>query len=182
MKLYPTITEADQKKPKTGEGRELSAADAEAAEDKSAVKAAEAVGVMPEDEAALSFLQDYENAVKIASVRIGEKAFYYRKNLRHYYLPYSRIGRVFRRIYAVPVKMCCGYGDINLERMVFLGKDGKQLLEVELPSKGEAESAFEKLKARLPEVDFTVPKSLQKQRARELDELKKQRRASVIRH
>lgn len=101
--------------------------------------------------------QDYKLAHKIGSAALGNKCFFFKKKLKTFYVSYDDLKQAFRRIYAVPAKMCCANGDIELEHIVIITKSGIEN-EIPLPDKKAAEHLFAEMKEKAPSLDYSSPK------------------------
>lgn len=99
---------------------------------------------------------EYRSAREIGVVRLGEGYLYFRKSRKIYYIPYQDIRRCFRRVMAVPMKMCCGKGNFEIENLVICGDEG-ELAQVQLPGTRAAKILMEELKSRIPDASFTCP-------------------------
>lgn len=93
---------------------------------------------------------EYKSSREIGVVRLGEKHLYFRKLRKIYYIPYGDIEKCFRRVITVPMKLCCGKGDMGIEHLVICGRDG-ELAQIELPGTKAARILMEQLKDRIPD-------------------------------
>ena len=107
--------------------------------------------------------EEYKVAREIGKIRMGELRLYFRAGLKTYYIPYRCIHRLFRRVLAVPAKLCCGKGDFEIEHLVVCGADDKELAQIQLPGKKAAQILMEELKQRVPEAEFGRPAQLNAQ-------------------
>lgn len=101
--------------------------------------------------------QELNDSVILGKVRFGKSCILYKKMFQTLYIKYESIHRAFRRIKAVPLKMCCGRGELQLEYLVLCDKKG-ELAEFDLPDKKAAEAAIAELTARNPEIKIGVKK------------------------
>lgn len=101
-------------------------------------------------------LEEFSAAREIGVLRIGESALFFRVRLRQYYIPFSEIRRVFRRVYAVPANVCCGKGNLEIENLVIQGEE-RELAQIQLPGTRAAREAVKELKSKLPDADFSTP-------------------------
>lgn len=99
---------------------------------------------------------DYESARVIGGVRIGARRLYLRQGRRVGHIPYADIRRCYRRVLIVPMRMCCGKGDLELENLVIEG-DGGELATVRLPGVRAAKAVMEELGKKLPEAALRCP-------------------------
>ena len=100
---------------------------------------------------------EYKTAREIGKVKLGELRLFFRAGLKTYYIPYHSIHRMFRRVLAVPAKLCCGKGDFEIEHLVVCGADDRELAQIQLPGKKAAQILMEELKQRVPEAEFGRP-------------------------
>lgn len=101
--------------------------------------------------------EEYESARAIGGVRIGARRLYLRQGRRVGHIPYADIRRCYRRVLVVPMRMCCGKGDLELENLVVEG-DGGELATVRLPGGRAAKALMEELGKKLPEAALRCPK------------------------
>lgn len=100
---------------------------------------------------------EYGAARQIGAVRIARTVLFFRAGLRIYYIPYEAVRCCFRRVYQVPVKMCCGQGEIEYEHLVI--SDGeKEIADIPLPGTKAAQELIGLLKEKMPEADFRSPR------------------------
>lgn len=108
--------------------------------------------------------EEYQAARQIGAVRLGETVLFFRTGLRTYFIPYTEVKRCFRRVYQVPVKMCCGAGEIDYEHLII--SDGeKEIADIQLPGTKAAQELIRVLKERMPEADFRSPRECEKEKA-----------------
>lgn len=100
---------------------------------------------------------EYKAAREIGKLRLGELRLYFRAGLKTYYIPYHGIHRMFRRVLAVPAKLCCGKGDFEIEHLVICGEGDRELAQIQLPGTKAAKIVMEELKKRVPEAEFGCP-------------------------
>lgn len=87
---------------------------------------------------------DYEQSHEIGKVHLGNNILFVKKRLKVYYISYSEIYRAFRRVKAVPARICCGRGEIRLEYIV-LCDNKNELCEIDLPEERAAVAIIEEL-------------------------------------
>lgn len=97
---------------------------------------------------------EYKAAREIGKIRLGELRLYFKKGLSVYYIPYHDICRMFRRVVAVPAKLCCGKGDFEIENLVICGEGDVELAQIQLPGAKAARILMEELKRLVPEAEF----------------------------
>ncbi len=110
--------------------------------------------------------REYETARQIGTVRVGETLLFFRAGLKTYYIPYDAVRQCFRRVYQVPVKMCCGRGEIEYEHLVLCAQpEGEEaaappveIADIQLPGTKAAKELIRLLKEKMPEADFRSPR------------------------
>ena len=100
---------------------------------------------------------EYRSGRAIGVIRLGESVLFFRAKLKTYYVPYSGITRVFRRVQLVPARMCCGRGDLSIENLVICGRDEAEIAQIQLPGDRAGKAIIEELKVRIPDIPFTCP-------------------------
>ena len=100
---------------------------------------------------------EYKTAREIGKVKMGELRLFFKAGIKTYYIPYHSIHRLFRRVLAVPAKMCCGRGEFEIENLVICGEQDQELAQIQLPGKKAAQILMEELKQRVPEAEFGRP-------------------------
>lgn len=100
--------------------------------------------------------EEYEGARDIGGIRFGAERLYVRQGLRIGHIPYADIRRCYRRVQMVPMRMCCGRGDVAFENLVVEGSQG-ELAEVRLPDGRAAKAVMEELGKKLPEEHLGCP-------------------------
>ena len=98
---------------------------------------------------------DYKTARELGVLRIGEDGVFFRSGFTKYYAPYQALNHVFRRIVAVPAKLCCGNGNFELEYIVLADGD-TELAQIQMPGPKASEEALRLLHDKLPDADFTA--------------------------
>ena len=112
-------------------------------------------GASLEDSAQIK--REYETARQIGTVRVAETLLFFRAGLKTYYIPFDGVRQCFRRVYQVPVKMCCGRGEIEYEHLVI--SDGeREIADIPLPGTKAAQELIRLLKERMPGADFRSPR------------------------
>lgn len=97
---------------------------------------------------------EYKVTREIGNIKLGELRLFFKAGLKTYYIPYHDIHRLFRRVMAVPAKLCCGRGDFEIENLVICGEGDKELAQIQLPGRRAAQILMEELKQRVPEAEF----------------------------
>ena len=100
---------------------------------------------------------EYKAAREIGKIRMGELRLFFKSGLRTYYIPYHDVGRLFRRVQAVPAKLCCGKGDFEIENLVICDREGKELAQIQLPGTKAARILMKELEERVPEAEIGCP-------------------------
>ena len=94
---------------------------------------------------------EYRDAREIGKIRMGELHLFFKKGIKTYFIAYRDIHRLFRRIMAVPAKMCCGKGTFEIENLVICGEGDRELAQIQLPGKKAAQILMQELTERVPE-------------------------------
>ena len=100
---------------------------------------------------------EYRDAREIGKIKMGELHLFFKKGLKTYFIAYHDVHRLFRRIEAVPVRMCCGRGTLEIENLVVCGEGDKELAQVQLPGKKAAQILMKELTERVPEAQIGKP-------------------------
>ena len=100
---------------------------------------------------------EYRDARQIGNVRMGELHLFFKSGLKTWFIAYHDVRRLFRRVEAVPAKMCCGKGTFEIENLVVCGEGDKELAQVQLPGKKAAQLLMKELEQRVPEAQFGRP-------------------------
>ena len=104
-----------------------------------------------------SLEKEYKEAREFGVVRAGAGHLFFRAKLKHYYIPYTQIYRCFRRIMAVPAKMCCGRGEFEMENLVICGNGDVELAQIQLPGTKAAKEVIRELGVRAPHIKLKKP-------------------------
>lgn len=100
---------------------------------------------------------EYKTAREIGKIRMGELRLFVKNGLKTYYIPYHDIHRLFRRVFSVPAKLCCGKGDFEIENLVICGENDQELAQVQLPGTKAAKLLMKELEERVPEAEIGRP-------------------------
>lgn len=100
--------------------------------------------------------EEYKRARDIGGVRFGAERLYLRQGRRVGHILYADIRRCYRRVLLVPMRMCCGKGDFELENLVVEGPRG-ELATVRLPGGRAARAVMQELGKKLPEESLGCP-------------------------
>ena len=98
----------------------------------------------------------YKEGREIGKTRLGGQCLYFRDKLRVYYIPYSDITRVFRRVLLIPATMCCGKGDFEVENLVVCTAEGEKA-QIQLPGERAGKILLEELAKRAPHAEVGKP-------------------------
>ena len=100
--------------------------------------------------------EEYESARAIGGVRFGPERLYVRQGRKIGHILYTDIRRCYRRVQVVPIRMCCGKGNMDMENLVVEG-DGGELASVRLPDGRAAKAVMQELGKKLPETILGCP-------------------------
>ena len=98
---------------------------------------------------------DYETAESFGKTKVGRLGVYYRDGLKHMFLAYSHLERVFIRIHEVNLKTCCGGSTSAYFRLVFVS-GGKEIPGLPSEDREAIDSAFEAIRAAAPQLAFGI--------------------------
>ena len=104
-----------------------------------------------------SLEKEYKTGREIGIIRLGESCLFFRRHLKIFYIPYKDINRCFRRVMEVPMKMCCGKGEFQIEHLVICSED-KEIAQIQIPGTKAARVLMEELKGKIPAAKFSLPK------------------------
>ena len=99
---------------------------------------------------------EYRTGKSCGVIRLGEQHLFFKKLLSVYYIPYGDITRYFRRVEAVPAKIGCCSGEMQVENVVICGGD-RELAQIQLPGKKAALFLMEELARLAPEASVGCP-------------------------
>ena len=102
--------------------------------------------------------REFKAGREIGIIKLGERCLFFRKYLKIYYIPYQDITRAFRRVMEVPMKMCCGKGEFQMEYLVICAGE-QEIAQIQLPGTKAARLVMDELKSKLPDAQFSSPKS-----------------------
>lgn len=100
---------------------------------------------------------EYRDAREIGKIKMGELHLFFKRGLKTYFIAYHDVRRLFRRIEAVPLQMCCGRGTLEIENLVVCGENDQELAQIQLPGKKAAQILMKELQERVPEAQFGCP-------------------------
>lgn len=98
----------------------------------------------------------FEEGHQIGAVCVGKEHLFARKGLKTYYIAYRDADRIYKRVRMVTANVCCEGGEFRFDYLV-IEKDGKELLEVQLPDEKAGRILFGELKEAEPECELTAP-------------------------
>ena len=117
--------------------------------------------VLPDADAA----REYREARAVGGVRVGRAHLFFRAGLRTYAVPWPEISRCYRRVMRVPMKMCCGSGNLDVESLVVEGASGEQA-SIQLPGTRAARALIDMIRETAPGVDTAAPRKAGETEAR----------------
>ena len=100
--------------------------------------------------------KEYDASHAIGNVRAGKEHLFFRSGLSVYALKYTELERCYRRVMRVPMKMCCGAGQLDVEYLVAEDASG-DLAQIQLPGRKAAVMLMEELRAAAPQLQLTKP-------------------------
>ncbi|MCQ2583163.1 MAG: hypothetical protein MJ160_04560 [Treponema sp.] len=81
---------------------------------------------------------ELKSAERIDNVYLGESFLFYKKGLsKYFYIKYDDIYRAFRRVKSVPMKLCCGRGELLLHYLV-LSSNKAEIVEFDISTEAAA--------------------------------------------
>jgi len=104
-----------------------------------------------------SLEKEFKSGREIGIIRLGESCLFFRRHLKTFYIPYADIDRCFRRVLEVPMKMCCGKGEFQIEHLVICSAQ-KEVAQIQLPGTKAARILMEELKTKAPGAHFSSMK------------------------
>lgn len=107
---------------------------------------------------AQSLEREFKEGREIGIIRLGDSCLFFRRHLKVYYIPYKDITRCFRRVMEVPMKMCCGKGEFQIENLVICSGE-EEVAQLQLPGTKAARILMEELKEKAPHAQFSFPKA-----------------------
>ena len=99
---------------------------------------------------------EYKTSHSYGVTVIGDEHLFIKKGFSVYYIAYSDAERIFRRVRKVNAMMCCDNGELEIEYLVVM-KDGKELIEVQLPGSKAAKMMMDELKKAAPLMEWKAP-------------------------
>ena len=100
--------------------------------------------------------REFKEARTMGKVRLGKAHLFFRTGLKVFAVPFDRITRCFRRVLLVPMKVCCGRGELQVEHLVIHTEEG-EVAQIQLPDTRVAKKLMEELKKIIPGAEFVCP-------------------------
>lgn len=100
---------------------------------------------------------EFKEGRELGKVCLGKDHFFFKKKFTMYYISYSKIYRVFRRVQCINVKMCCSGGQIQLNNIV-LCSNKAELGMIDLPNEDSAVAILSYFEENWPKVKIGVKK------------------------
>lgn len=102
--------------------------------------------------------REFKMASGYGKVKLGQEYIFWKKGFTWSMLELSSIKRIYRKIEGVDTKMCCGNVNFDIQKLVFLLRDGNgfEVLIGEGMLK-EADALYRKLKDEHPEIQYGKP-------------------------
>jgi len=88
---------------------------------------------------------------ELGKVCLGKDHFFYKQKLSYFYISYSNIYRVFRRVQCINMKMCCSNGELQINNIVLCSKK-EELVMVDLPNEDCATAILKYFEENWPNV------------------------------
>lgn len=101
--------------------------------------------------------QEYKSGHEIGVIRLGETCLFFKKGFKTYFISYSDLSRVYRRVLLVPAKMCCGSGDLAVENLVIHNSKDEEVAVIRMPGEKASKILLEELKQKSPNSIFVCP-------------------------
>ncbi len=101
---------------------------------------------------------DYKAAREIGKARLGEECLYVREKMKTYYVPYSALTRVFRRVVSIRATMCCGKGNLEIEHVVVCTERG-ETAQIQMPGERAGKILLEELSKKAPQAAIGKPEA-----------------------
>ena len=103
----------------------------------------------------------FSSAKPFGKAKLGKEQIFWKKGLKWYCADFAQMVRVFRRVAEVDTRVCCGNTNFDIQMLVFIMFDGKEL-EVTVGDsllRHEAEALYDELKAAHPELHYGKPEA-----------------------
>ncbi len=99
---------------------------------------------------------EYRSAEAWGKLHLGSTHLFFRSGLKTFAVEYSRVTRCYRRVMLVPMRLCCGRGELQVENLVLHTAEG-EIAQIQLADTATAKKALEKLKKHIPDAEFSCP-------------------------
>ena len=99
---------------------------------------------------------EYKSAEAFGKLHLGSTHLFFRSGLKTYAVEYSLITRCYRRVMLVPMRLCCGRGELQVENLV-LHTAEKEIAQIQLADTAAAKKVLEKLKIHMSDAQFSCP-------------------------
>ena len=96
---------------------------------------------------------DFDAGRAIGNVQLGNTYLFFKEKRKLYYIPYSDMTRVFRRVMMVQTKMCCGKGNLEVENLVVCAESG-EVAQIQLPGERAGKVLLEEIAKLAPHVQI----------------------------
>ena len=102
---------------------------------------------------------EFSTAAPYGKARLGAENIFWKKGLKWYRLSFREAVRVFRRVAEVNSRVCCGNTNFDIQMLVFLMFDGRELevLIGDSLHRYEAENLYAALREAHPEMHYGKP-------------------------
>ena len=102
---------------------------------------------------------DFSAAKPYGKVMLGSGSIFWKKGLRWYCADFAQTVRIFRRIAEVNAKLCCGNSNFDIQMLVLVMFDGRELELIIGDSllRHEAEALYAAVQAAHPELHYGKP-------------------------
>lgn len=101
--------------------------------------------------------QEFKAGGLYGKIKLGNKHLFWKKGLYWYYVPFSKLTRIFRRIEAVNSKMCCGNVSFDIQKLVCCCDDTQLELLIGEGNEREAAQLFLDIKQQHPDLLYGKP-------------------------
>jgi hypothetical protein len=105
-----------------------------------------------------TLLEEYRGGRRFDVFRFGERHLFFRQKLTIHYIAYEEIDRFFRRVLAVPVRLACCSGAMELEHLVLCDGE-RELATILLRDPRSAVPLVDEIRALAPNAVFSKAQS-----------------------
>lgn len=99
--------------------------------------------------------EEFKAGRTISKITLGTKHFFFKDHLAVKYIAFSNIYRVFRRVKAINMRMCCANGEMQLNSIVVCSAQA-ELAEIELPTERAAVGVIEHIQKNFTDITIGV--------------------------